>query len=78
MGFVEANDVIGIYPLCNTGSLVIIKLDEQEERVLVGLNGQNPEWCKIEERMDPESPEETIPGFYWGELYVSFTDVCPL
>lgn len=68
------NKAIGLYPLCNTGGLVIYDIDYVDDRVLVGLNDGEAEWCSIQEgHRDGSEDYET--GFYWGKLFVPLSDV---
>lgn len=71
---IDANDIIGVYAICNTGSILVHKIDYAGERVLVSLNGGNREWCDLEEGCaDGSSEMET--GFRWGEFFVPFAEV---
>lgn len=72
--FVDLNDVVGVYTICNTGSLVVHKIDNTDDKVLVSLNGQNPEWCNMQEGRHSAS-DEFENGFYWGEMFVPFSEV---
>ena len=64
---VDLNKIAGIHVLTNTGALVLYKNERDDEgRVLVGFNCDAPEWCKVSD--DEE-------GFFWGELFVPFSEV---
>ena len=69
---VDANKIVGVHPVSNTGSIVVHEIDHMDDRVLVSLNGQNPEWCEITEM---ESDQEAQFGFKWGEMFVPFSEV---
>ena len=57
--------MIGVYVLCNVASLNIYEIDYTEDKVLVGLNDQEPEWCPI---------DYTYNGFRWGHMNISFEE----
>ena len=71
---IDLKAVIGIYPVCNTGSLLVHKIDYAEDRVLVSLNGEKEEWCEMTEGHADASGELEY-GFYWGKMFVPFADV---
>ena len=64
--------VIGVYPICNTGSVLVHQVDA--ERVLASINGKDPEWCDITEEYS-ECEEELEPGFYLGSFFVTLIEV---
>ena len=72
--FTDLNDIIGVYTICNTGSLVVHKIDNTDDKVLVSLNGKNPEWCNLQEGRCSDS-DEFENGFYWGEMFIPFSEV---
>ena len=65
----DANDIIGLYPLTNCGTLVIHNINDLDELVEVSLNGEDKDWYPLAD--DPEQGQ----GFLWGELFVPFSDV---
>lgn len=67
-------DVIGIYCLFNTGSVLVHQIDYADDRVLASVNGENPEWCAITEEYY-ECTGETELGFYFGSFFVPFIEV---
>ena len=69
---IDLRDVIGVYPLCNTGAVLVHKIDYGEDRVLASINGRDPEWCNMTET---EIDGELEPGFYLGELFIPFSEV---
>lgn len=46
--------VIGVYPLFNTGGICVHAIDYAEDKVLASVNGENPEWCEMAEKPQPE------------------------
>ena len=46
--------VIGVYPLFNTGGICVHAIDHAEDKVLASVNGENPEWCEMAEKPQPE------------------------
>lgn len=61
---------IGSYCLSNTASVNVYQIDYHEDEVLVGINNDKPEWCKI---VDFEQTNEL--GFMFGKLFVPFSEV---
>ncbi len=72
--FIDANSIIGIYPICNTGAVLVHKIDYGEDRVLASINGKDPEWCRMEEQYTESSGEEEL-GFVLGSFFVPFHEV---
>ena len=64
--------VIGVYPICNTGAVLVHGIDG--ERVLASINGKDPEWCDLAEEYS-ECEEELEPGFYLGSFFVPLMEV---
>ena len=60
--------MIGVYTICNTGSLLVHEIDYTEDMVLVSLNGGRKEWCNI-------TYTEDGLGFMWGEMFIPFSEV---
>ncbi len=71
---IDAKDIIGVYAICNTGSILVHKIDYAEDRVLVSLNGENKEWCALQEGRTDDS-EEYETGFYWGKMFIPLAEV---
>ena len=71
---IDASKVIGLYPICNTGAVLVYAIDYGEDRVLAGINDQEPEWCgMIEEYF--EATGELELGFHLGSFFVPFCEV---
>jgi len=49
MGMIDLASVIGVYPICNTGAVLVHKIDYGEEKVLASINGEGAEWCSLTE-----------------------------
>lgn len=60
---IDLSTVIGIFPLCNTGAVLVHKIDYGEEKVLSSINGEIPEWCSLTEEYDDTTGEQEL-GFY--------------
>lgn len=60
---------IGVYTFCNTGSVLVYKIDNVNDSVLAGINDYQPEWCKIDSDYE---------GFHLGEMYIPFNEVVRL
>lgn len=65
--------VIASYCLSNTASINVYDLDD--ESVFASLNDQDPLICPIGYEDDPDDPESTRVGFYFGEMFVPFNEV---
>lgn len=66
--------VIGVYPMFNTGGICVHAIDDAEDKVLVSVNGENPEWCKMTEQPQ-EDGDEMESGFLFGSFFVPFSGV---
>lgn len=68
--------VIGVYPLFNTGGICVHVIDYAEDKVLASVNGENPEWCEMAEKLQPEEDgSEMESGFLFGSFFVPFSGV---
>ena len=68
--------IIGVYPMFNTGGICVHAIDDAEEKVLASVNGENPEWCEMEEKPQPEEDGgEMESGFLFGSFFVPFSGV---
>lgn len=65
--------VIGVYCICNTGSILVHAIDHAEDKVLASINGTNPIWCVMTEKQNDD--EEVEPGFVFGSFFVPFSQV---
>ena len=66
--------VIGVYPLCNTGAVLVHKIDYGEDMVLASVNGTDPKWCSLSEEYYECSGEPEL-GFYLGSIFIPFIEV---
>ena len=66
--------VIGVYPLCNTGAVLVHKIDYGEDMVLASVNGTDPKWCSLTEEYYECSGEPEL-GFYLGSIFIPFIEV---
>ena len=72
---IDLSAVIGVYTLCNTGTVLIHAIDYGEDKVLASVNGVSPEWCPLAEEY-MECTGEMELGFYLGSsLFVPFCEV---
>ena len=44
---IDLYTVIGVYPICNTGAVLLYQSDYVEDRILADINGIEPEWCDL-------------------------------
>ena len=63
--------VIGVYPISNTGSVCVHELDG--DRVLASINGRDPCWCDVTEKVNDENEWES--GFVLGSFFIPFSMV---
>lgn len=66
--------VIGVYPLCNTGAVLVHAIDYGEDKILASINGVNPEWCCLKEEYMEVTGEIEL-GFTLGDLFIPFCEV---
>lgn len=71
---IDLSAVIGVYPICNTGAVLVHAIDYGEDRVLASINGADPEWCGLTEEY-METTEELELGFRLGGLFIPFCEV---
>ena len=71
---VDLSKVIGVYPICNTGGVLIHRIDYGEDKVLASVNGEDPIWYDISEEYRETSQELEL-GFYLGSLFIPFSEV---
>lgn len=72
-----AREVIGSYCICNTASINVYEFDigGVDERVLVGINDEEPEWVDIVGVFDNDN-DEYIQGFnFKGFGFIPFCEV---
>ena len=71
---IDLATVIGVYPLTNTGAVLVHAIDYGEDRVLASINGVEPCWCDLkEEYMETSGELELV--FALGELFIPFAEV---
>ena len=71
---IDLSKVIGVYGLCNTGAVLVHAIDYPEDKVLASINGENPQWCEINE--DCREGEDVLElRVFLGYIFVSFCDV---
>ena len=71
---IDLSEVIGIYPICNNGAVLVHRIDYGEDRVLASINGIDPEWCRLEEQYMERTQEEEL-GFSLGSFFVPLCEV---
>ena len=69
---IDLSKVIGIYPICNVGAVLVYRIDYAEDRILSGMQAETPEWCEMTE--EPVDGELEL-GFRLGSFFVPFADV---
>ena len=68
--------IIGVYPMFNTGGICVHAIDDAEDKVLASVNGENPEWCEMAAKPQPEEDGgEMESGFLFGSFFVPFSGV---
>ena len=71
---IDLATVIGVYPLTNTGAVLVHAIDYGEDKVLASINGENAAWCDLKEECMETSGELEL-GFALGELFIPFAEV---
>ena len=71
---IDLTTVIGVYPICNTGAVLVHAIDYGENRVLASVNGADPAWCRLEEEY-MEATGDLELGFRLGEWFIPFCEV---
>ena len=71
---IDLSTVIGVYPICNTGVVLLHQIDYGEEKVLASINGGPPEWCCLVEQYFESTGEPEL-GFYLGSFFVPLIEV---
>ena len=71
---IDLSTVIGVYPLTNTGSVLVHAIDYGEDKVLASINGKDPDWCSLTEEYMETSGELEL-GFRLGQLFIPFCEV---
>ena len=71
---IDLSTVIGVYPICNTGAVLVHKIDYGEDKVLASINGDSPEWCDLKEQYIEGTGEEEL-GFTLGSFFMPFCEV---
>ena len=71
---IDLSKVIGVYGLCNTGSVLVHAIDYPEDKVLASINGENAQWCEVTEACR-EGEDELELGFFLSSFFVPFYDV---
>ena len=71
---VDLSAVIGVYPICNIGAVLVHAIDYDGERVLASINGRDAEWCGLTEAC-AEGMDEMELGFYLGSIFVPLSEV---
>ncbi len=72
MEAIDLKTVIGIYPICNTGAVLIHQIDYREDKVLASIPGETPEWCDLKE--EPMDGELEL-GFLLGSFFIPLAGV---
>lgn len=73
--------VIGVFALSNAGGICVHEIDHGGDRVLVSMNGKNPEWLDITEKPlseitgEENDDDEWESGFMWGSFFIPFSEV---
>ncbi len=71
---IDLKTVIGVYPLCNTASVLVHAIDYAEDKILASINGEEPCWCDMTEEY-MECTGEMELGFMLGSLFIPLCEV---
>lgn len=70
--FTDTSEIIGVYPICNTGAILIHQIDYVEDKLLVSINGLNKESVDITEQ---QIDGEDVTGFVYHDMFVPLHEV---
>ena len=71
---IDLSKVIGVYPVTNTGVVLVYEIDYGEDKVLAGFSGDDPEWCGLTEEYYESTGEQEL-GFHLGSFFVPFCEI---
>ena len=71
---INLSTIIGFFPLCNLGAILVHAIDYAEDKVLASVNGIEPQWCDMTEEYR-ETSEELELGFNLGSIFCPFSEV---
>ncbi|MBO5567991.1 MAG: hypothetical protein J6A79_03545 [Clostridia bacterium] len=71
---IDLKHVVGVYPLTNTGAVLVHRIDYPNEKVQASINGIDPSWCDLIEQYMETTGEMEL-GFNLGAFFVPFCDV---
>ena len=71
---IDASKIIGIYPICSTGAVLVYAINYEEDKVLAGINENAPEWCDLKEEFCEDLGEELL-GFSVGSFFIPLFEV---
>ena len=71
---IDLSTVIGVYAICNTGAVLVHRIDYGEDRVLASINGRDPEWCRLTEQYVEGTGDMEL-GFTLGSFFVPLCEV---
>ena len=71
---IDASAIIGVYPICNTGAVLLYEIDYAEDSVLASINTDMPEWCQLAEEYYESSGVVEL-GFRIGAMFVPLFEV---
>ena len=71
---IDLSTVIGVYPICNTGAVLVHAIDYGEDKVLASINGSDAVWCSFKEDYVEGTGEMEL-GFMLGSFFVPFCEV---
>lgn len=71
---VDLSTIIGVYPICNTGAVLVHAIDYAESRILVSINGPESCWCPITEEYVEVTGELEL-GFRLGSWFIPLCEV---
>ena len=67
--------VLGVYTICNTGSVIVHAIDQYGERVFASINGENPEVCDIVPEINEDGEEIWGFRFSGSDWFINLDDV---
>ena len=71
---IDLKTVIGVYPISNTGAVLVHRIDYTGDLVQASINGVNPVWTELKEQYVERTGEMEL-GFFLDQLFVPFCEI---
>ncbi|MBQ9664595.1 MAG: hypothetical protein IJV40_15725 [Oscillospiraceae bacterium] len=71
---IDLKTVIGVYPISNTGAVLVHRIDYTGDRVQASINGVDPVWTELKEQYIERTGEMEL-GFFLDQFFVPFCEI---